>query len=205
MLLAIVGQIAVVDIVFSLDSVITAVGMVDQIGVILRARKEIQQRCGPAPVLPALKPKTLSDLSQLNLATKDACKPANIWAEELESLLPRNFLTVIPFEQLTHIPRPGITAEHLQRLVAKMLMSTVMASSKEDDQSLCEVGDIIGPFPERRNFYLDDIQPIEEVFAETIISDGVLDIHVSRCNQADIRFPGHMVAETFVFPFLDEP
>ena len=79
--------------------------LVDQIGVILRARKEIQQRCGPAPVLPTLKPKTLSDLSQLNLATKDARKPANIWAEELEALLPRNFLSVIPFEQLMHIPR----------------------------------------------------------------------------------------------------
>ena len=58
---------------------------------ILRARKEIQQRCGPVPVLPAAKGRTLTDLSQLNLATKDAVKPANIWADELESLLPRNF------------------------------------------------------------------------------------------------------------------
>ncbi|PXW99297.1 putative tellurium resistance membrane protein TerC [Sphaerotilus hippei] len=36
-LLGIVGQIAVIDIVFSLDSVITAVGMVDQIGVMVAA------------------------------------------------------------------------------------------------------------------------------------------------------------------------
>jgi ATP-dependent helicase HrpA len=82
-----------------------AMKLVDQVGVILRARKEIQQRCGPAPVLPATKPKTLSDLSQLNLATKDAVKPANVWAEELEALLPRRFLAVIPFAQLAHIPR----------------------------------------------------------------------------------------------------
>ncbi len=34
---AIIGQIAVIDIVFSLDSVITAVGMVDQIGVMVAA------------------------------------------------------------------------------------------------------------------------------------------------------------------------
>jgi len=82
-----------------------AMKLVDQTGVILRARKEIQQRCGPSPVLPTTKPKTLSDLSQLNLATKDAAPPANLWAEELEALLPRNFLLVIPCEQLTHIPR----------------------------------------------------------------------------------------------------
>jgi len=34
---AIIGQIAVIDIVFSLDSVITAVGMVDEIGVMIAA------------------------------------------------------------------------------------------------------------------------------------------------------------------------
>ena len=79
--------------------------LVDQVGAILRARKEIQQRCGASPMLPTSKPKTLSDLSQLNLATKDAAKPSNLWAEELEALLPRNFLAVIPFAQLAHIPR----------------------------------------------------------------------------------------------------
>ena len=79
--------------------------LVDRVGVVLRARKEVQQRCGPPPVLPATKPKTLSDLSQLNLATNDTPKPANIWAEELEALLPRDFLETIPFIQLAHLPR----------------------------------------------------------------------------------------------------
>lgn len=79
--------------------------LVDQVGVILRARKEIQMRCGPSPVLPTTKPKTLSDLSQLTIATKDAAKPVNVWAEELETLLPRRFLAEIPFEQLAHISR----------------------------------------------------------------------------------------------------
>lgn len=79
--------------------------LIDQVGMILRARQEVQQRCGPSPLLPATKPKTFSDLSQLNVATKDAAKPANPWAEELEALLPRNFLAVIPLTQLAHIPR----------------------------------------------------------------------------------------------------
>ena len=82
-----------------------ATKLIDQVGVILRARKEIQQRCGPAPTLPTTKPKTLSDLSQLNIATKDAVKPMNLWAEELDALLPRNFLAVTSFAQLAHIPR----------------------------------------------------------------------------------------------------
>ena len=82
-----------------------AMQLVDQVGVILRARKEIQSRCGPSPTLPTTKPKTLSDLSQLAIATKDAAKPTNPWAEELETLLPRNFLAAIPFARLAHIPR----------------------------------------------------------------------------------------------------
>jgi ATP-dependent helicase HrpA len=44
-------------------------------------------------------------LSQSNLATKDGPKPVNVWAAELEFLLPRNFLETIPFPQLTHLPR----------------------------------------------------------------------------------------------------
>ena len=82
-----------------------AIQLVDRVGVILKLRKEIQQRCGPSPVLPATKPKTLSDLSQLSIATRDAKKPANIWAEALDALVPRRFLETTPFTQLTHLPR----------------------------------------------------------------------------------------------------
>ena len=82
-----------------------AAQLVDRVGAILKQRQEIQRRCGPSPILPATKPKTLSDLSQLNLAMKGALKPSNVWAAELESLLPRNFLETIPFPQFTHLPR----------------------------------------------------------------------------------------------------
>ena len=85
-----------------------AMKLVDEVGAILRARQEVQQRCGPSPVLPTTKSKTFSDLSQMQIATKDAAKPAqpaNAWAAELESLVPRNFLAAIPFVQLRHIPR----------------------------------------------------------------------------------------------------
>jgi ATP-dependent helicase HrpA len=82
-----------------------AAQLIDRVGVILKLRQEIQRRCGPAPALPSSKPKTISDLSRLNLAAKDAVRPANVWADELDALLPRNFLAVISFEQLAHLPR----------------------------------------------------------------------------------------------------
>jgi ATP-dependent helicase HrpA len=82
-----------------------AIQLVDRVGTILKIRKEIQQRCGPAPVLAATRPKIISDLSQLSVATRDIKKPANKWAEELDALAPRRFLETIPFAQLAHLPR----------------------------------------------------------------------------------------------------
>ena len=91
-----------------------ALQLVDRVGAILKLRQEIQRRCGPSPVLPAAKPRTLSDLSQLNLAAKGVPKPANLWAAELEAMVPRNFLATIPFDQLAHLPR------YLKALVVRM-------------------------------------------------------------------------------------
>ena len=108
-----------------------AMKLVDQVGIILRARQEVQQRSGPAPVLPTSKSRTLSDLSQLSLATKDAVKPANVWADELAALLPRNFLAVLPFTQLPHVPR------YLKALLTRMERAKLSpAKDKERVQAL---------------------------------------------------------------------
>ena len=117
--------------------------LVEHVGAILRARKEIQQRCGPAPVLPATKSKTISDLSQLSLATKDAKKPANIWAEELEALLPRNFLAAVPFAQLAQMPR------YLKALATRMERATLNpVKDKERAQLLAPYLDALKNFTE---------------------------------------------------------
>jgi ATP-dependent helicase HrpA len=78
--------------------------LVDQVGVILRARHELLAR-GTPPLLPGSKTKSLADLSQLNLVPRATAKPVDIWTEELEALLPRNFLAEIPFARLAHVPR----------------------------------------------------------------------------------------------------
>src|SRR5208283_1208003 len=69
-----------------------ATQLVERVGVILKLRQEIQQRCGLAIMGAASKPRTLSNLSQLRLATPDVARPANVWAEELDALVPRRFL-----------------------------------------------------------------------------------------------------------------
>ena len=82
-----------------------AMKLVDHVGNLLKGRQEILRRCGAAP--PASSPvrtRTWSDLKLLDsVRVKD--RPANPWAEELNHLLPANFLAVTPFTQLPHLGR----------------------------------------------------------------------------------------------------
>jgi ATP-dependent helicase HrpA len=82
-----------------------AAQLVDRVGVILKLRQEIQRRCGPAPALPAAKPRVISDLSQLSAVTRDNPKSSNPWSAELDALVPRRFLETTSFNQLIHVPR----------------------------------------------------------------------------------------------------
>ena len=81
-----------------------ATQLMDRVGVILKLRQDIQRRSGPATATPAARPKTISDLSQLGAAVA-VKRPANVWAEQLEALLPPRFLATIACAQLAHLPR----------------------------------------------------------------------------------------------------
>jgi ATP-dependent helicase HrpA len=108
-----------------------AVKLFDQVGAILKLRQEIQRRVGPPPAVPATKPRTISSLSHLNLATKDSPRLVNVWADELDALLPRNFLETIPFVQLAHLPR------YLKALATRMERAKLNpAKDKERGQQL---------------------------------------------------------------------
>ena len=108
-----------------------AAKLVDQVGAILKLRQEIQRRVGPPPAVSATKPRTISSLSQLNLATKEPPKLVNVWANELDALLPRNFLETIPFVQLAHLPR------YLKALATRMERAKLNpAKDKERSQQL---------------------------------------------------------------------
>ncbi|MBP9902156.1 MAG: DUF3418 domain-containing protein [Verrucomicrobia bacterium] len=76
----------------------------DHVGTILKVRQEILRRSGPVTTPKGTRAQTLSDLKQLGAASA-AHLPANPWTEALAALLPPNFLEVIPFAQLVHLPR----------------------------------------------------------------------------------------------------
>jgi ATP-dependent helicase HrpA len=107
-----------------------AMRLVDTLGAILKARREVRQLCGanagPAGV-PASRPsKTLSGFSQLNLGTVPAAKPANLWEEELNRLVPPDFPATAPFEQLQHFPR------YLKALATRMERAKINPQKDRD-------------------------------------------------------------------------
>ena len=81
-----------------------ATQLMDRVGVILKLRQDILRRSGPATTSPAVRPKTLSDLIQLGVAVA-VKRPANVWAEQLNALLPPRFLATTSYAQLAHLPR----------------------------------------------------------------------------------------------------
>ena len=81
-----------------------ATQLIDRVGVILKLRQDIRRRSGPVAAIPVTRSKTLSDLSQLGAAVA-VKRPANVWAEDLDALLPPRFLATTSFAQLAHLPR----------------------------------------------------------------------------------------------------
>jgi len=82
-----------------------AMRLVDLAGNLLKQRQEILRRCGPPPAAPkTTKTRSLADLKLLDTVAVEK-RPANPWAEELNRLMPANFLTATPFEQIPHLFR----------------------------------------------------------------------------------------------------
>ncbi len=77
--------------------------LIDQVETILKARQNAAQTVGASKAPVKQKNRTLTDFSQL---AEPAVAPAeNLFAQHLESLLPRGFLGRATFEQLSHLPR----------------------------------------------------------------------------------------------------
>jgi ATP-dependent helicase HrpA len=96
-------------------------------------------------------------LSELNLATKDAKKPANVWADELDTLVPRRFLEAIPFTQLAHMPR------YLKALATRMERAALNpVKDRERVQLLAPYLDALKKFRDSPSKSLEAKRQVEE-------------------------------------------
>jgi ATP-dependent helicase HrpA len=78
--------------------------LIDLLEIIFKLRQEILHRYVPMAKTPVPATRTLTGLQQLSLSSQTERKP-NVIEKELGELVPRNFLELIPFAQLGHLPR----------------------------------------------------------------------------------------------------
>jgi ATP-dependent helicase HrpA len=124
-----------------------AVRLVDQAGYLLKQRQEILRRCGgPAPAAAANNNPRLRALTDLKLLDQVVTekRPANPWAEELNRLMPPNFLSVTPFEQLNHLSR------YLKALQVRMERAALNpAKEQERARQLAPYAEALRQFTEK--------------------------------------------------------
>ena len=72
------------------------------------------------------------------------------------------------------------------------------------DEMVDEAGDLVAPFPERRDRQADDVQAVEEVFAEFAVADGVFELRVRGGDDADVDGQGSGLAEGRDFARFEE-
>ncbi|OPY14207.1 MAG: hypothetical protein A4E66_00461 [Syntrophus sp. PtaB.Bin001] len=92
----------------------------------------------------------------------------------------------------------------MERLVGKTGHVSATSPSEEEQQVLRQGDQIVGPFPQWRDFDLDDVQAVIEIFPEATFTDGFLEIHIGSGKNPDIGVTGDIVADSFVLLVLDK-
>ena len=82
-----------------------AIKLIDRLEPILQLRAEILRRFGGRPPPTAVKSRTVSDLKELVAPHPKASSQSGVAEQELQALLPKNFLQTISFERLPHMTR----------------------------------------------------------------------------------------------------
>jgi ATP-dependent helicase HrpA len=82
-----------------------AIKLIDRLEPILKLRAEILRRFGSKPPPTAVKSRTLSDLKTLAAPHPRPSSQPGVVEQELQALLPKDFLQTIPFERFSHVPR----------------------------------------------------------------------------------------------------
>jgi len=99
--------------------------------------------------------------------------------------------------QLSEVSRPPVLSEGLKRLWSKTEERMMPGSAKECQQPFSKEGYILGSFTQGRDFDLNDIEPIKEVFPEPSFFDGLIEIPVGGSDNTDIRFSSGVVSYPF--------
>ncbi len=105
--------------------------------------------------------------------------------------------------QLAEVARPAVPGQDLAGLGREALDLLAQLSS-EERQEVLRQGRPVGPFAERGQRQLDDVEAEQQVLAELPGGDGGVEVAVRRRDQADVGRAGPRLADPLVAALLEE-
>ena len=88
--------------------------------------------------------------------------------------------------QLADVAGPAIQQQPLHRLVGDAELAFLEFLGGAGDEVVDEAGDFVAAFAQRRDREADDVEAVEEVFAEAAGADGVFEVGVGGGDDADV-------------------
>ena len=106
--------------------------------------------------------------------------------------------------QLADVAGPAIEQQPLHRFFGDAQLALLEFVGGAGDEVVDEAGDLVAPLAQRRDREADDVEAVEEVFAEPAVADGVLEVGVGGGDDADVDGEGAGLAERRDFTRLEE-
>ena len=106
--------------------------------------------------------------------------------------------------QFTDVAGPRIRLNRIESGFCESSRRTPIVGGIAQQKTFREQSEIFRPLAQRRHDDRDDIQAIQQIFAERVLFDHVGEIAIGRGDDAHVRAPRDRVADAFVFAILDE-
>src|SRR6185295_7097653 len=105
--------------------------------------------------------------------------------------------------QLTDVPRPPVLLEHAHRRIGDALDFLPEAGVVAAQEEIGELRDVLGALAQRRQLDRDDVDSIEEIFAEAAVLHRLLEIDVGGGDQAELGLDRLAAADPLDVALLD--
>src|SRR5208337_4712326 len=88
--------------------------------------------------------------------------------------------------EFAHVARPIVGLERPESLGAQLQNRPVHLSAEAPQEGLGKPFNVANSFPQRRQIYLQNVQPMEEIFAKQLLCDQFHQLYIGRRHDANV-------------------
>ena len=122
-----------------------------------------------------------------------------------DAFIAQNRGTFEHITQLTNVAGPTVGQQRVTRLIRQARRRATHRLAQLPQELLGEQGHIGDALSERRQRKVEHLQPVEQVFAELPLLDGLTQVAIAGRDHAHVRFLGARAPEALEFALLHEP